>query len=497
MNKNILFVSANTIKFQPSFFISEGIYISTDRGVSWFGSDTCKGNNIQYHGGDPGITITSDGTFIITRLGRIPFTGLFSHYSTNNGLTWSNQQAVTGDNLERAVTKTDNSPISPFYGRTYTAWIRYTSPYPMVFSYTDNIKDTGQVWAAPRQINSPTQRGAGGDIAIDINGNVFICWAAVANSSPFNELFVGFASSSDGGNNWNVNENIFNVNGIQGVLSNKQNIRVNGLPKIAVDNSGGSYHGRIYIVTTQKNLSPAGSDPDVILSYSDDKGLSWAQPVRVNQDMINNNKTQFFPAIHVDNHGGVHIIYYDDRYTTNDSAGVVLSYSDDGGLTWRDYQISDHNFRPEPIGGLGQGYQGDNIDLTSSGDKIFPVWMDNSSGIYQLWTGPYDLSTINIKEQNELILDFILEQNYPNPFNPTTTIAYQIPRDGLVTLKVYDILGREVTTLVNEVKTAGKYEVKLNVEQSAISGFSLSSGIYFYELNAAGNRIIKKLVLLK
>ena len=93
---------------------------------------------------------------------------------------------------------------------------------------------------------------------------------------------------------------------------------------------------------------------------------------------------------------------------------------------------------------------------------------------------------------NSLPTRFSLEQNYPNPFNPTTTIQYSIPKTEFVTLKVYDELGREVTTLVNENKAAGSYSVQL----SAVVN-KLSSGIYIYRLQAGDYTIMKKLVLLK
>ena len=87
---------------------------------------------------------------------------------------------------------------------------------------------------------------------------------------------------------------------------------------------------------------------------------------------------------------------------------------------------------------------------------------------------------------------FILNQNYPNPFNPTTTISYQLPNNHYVTLKVYDILGKEVTTLVSEMKEAGNYNVQLST-----NSYKLSSGIYFYRLTAGNYTATKKLVLMK
>lgn len=86
--------------------------------------------------------------------------------------------------------------------------------------------------------------------------------------------------------------------------------------------------------------------------------------------------------------------------------------------------------------------------------------------------------------------EFDLNQNYPNPFNPTTKIAYSIPSDGNVTLKVYNTLGVEVTELVSGYHNAGNYEVTFD-------GANLASGIYFYELRADGVSLTRKMMLVK
>ena len=99
--------------------------------------------------------------------------------------------------------------------------------------------------------------------------------------------------------------------------------------------------------------------------------------------------------------------------------------------------------------------------------------------------------TTGVKDSKDLILSgFSLAQNYPNPFNPSTTINYIVPKLSLVTLNVYDVLGRKVSTLVNEEEMPGKYTVTFN------SG-KLASGIYFYQLSSNGNTSIKKMLLLK
>ncbi len=470
---NVFFASANTIMFVP-FFISEGIYVTIDGGVNWYGSDTCKGQPIMLHGGDPGITIDKDGTFILTRRGFSP--GLYSHYSTDFGITWSNQKTISNDDLERATMTSDAHYGSPNFGRSYAAWVKFAPPFPLQFSYTD---DGGLSWSTPAQINNPVQRNAGGDITMGADGKVYVCWAGVTSISPFTEDFVGVASSSNGGSNWQVNENAFDMNGISGILSSKGNIRVNGLPNIAVDTTNGPRNNWIYIVTTQKDLEPAGSDPDVILNRSSDGGQTWSTGIRVNQDDLNNGAIQYFPAVHVDNYGGLNIIFYDDRNTTSDSTSVFLARSEDGGNSWHEYEISDRNFKPLPIGGLGQGYQGDNISITSSNDKVWPVWMDNRTGIYQIWTVPIEFSSVNVKPADKISFKFSLMQNYPNPFNPTTKINYYLPKNANIKLNVYNVLGQKVAELINGYQTEGKHHIEFDAGK-------LSSGVYFYKLQAKG-----------
>jgi hypothetical protein len=100
-------------------------------------------------------------------------------------------------------------------------------------------------------------------------------------------------------------------------------------------------------------------------------------------------------------------------------------------------------------------------------------------------------SPVGVKEETEnLPKDYELFQNYPNPFNPTTNFGFRITNSGFVTLKVYDVLGREMTTLVSEEKPAGEYEVKFNAS-------SLPSGAYFYRLQAGEFSDTKKFVLLR
>jgi len=142
-------------------------------------------------------------------------------------------------------------------------------------------------------------------------------------------------------------------------------------------------------------------------------------------------------------------------------------------------------------------FSGNDIDETFDGGYII-------TGFREIWTDLFskyqDLCLVKTNSEGRItevkdteskfLLNFELMQNYPNPFNPTTTIAFSIPQAGNVTLKIFDALGREVSTMVNGFKSAGEYNVEFNAS-------SLASGIYLYRLQAGSFVETKKLVLMK
>ena len=103
---------------------------------------------------------------------------------------------------------------------------------------------------------------------------------------------------------------------------------------------------------------------------------------------------------------------------------------------------------------------------------------------------PANLNNLILETSAAIPLTYELGQNYPNPFNPVTTIEYQIPEDGTVKMSVYDVLGKEIKTLVNDFRPAGAYEVRLDASD-------LSSGIYFYQMRAGNFEEMRKMVVIK
>jgi hypothetical protein len=135
-------------------------------------------------------------------------------------------------------------------------------------------------------------------------------------------------------------------------------------------------------------------------------------------------------------------------------------------------------------------------------DKMFNVWTASrnvqrsdggQSGTgYDIWANVVDFNNpVNVKDDfNINIRDFYLYQNYPNPFNPTTNLSFVIGHLSLVTLKVYDVLGREIAALINEERPEGYYEVQFDAS-------GLASGIYIYRIQAGEFSSSQKMILLK
>jgi photosystem II stability/assembly factor-like uncharacterized protein len=182
-------------------------------------------------------------------------------------------------------------------------------------------------------------------------------------------------------------------------------------------------------------------------------------------------------------------------YAVGDSGAIYKTY--DAGLNWLPQQ-SETSVRLNGVHfldldyGFAVGENGTLLRTTTGGEPV--TGMANNS---------------------ELPVDFKLEQNYPNPFNPMTKIKFTIPSvtlrqaqsDILVTLKVYDVLGNEVATLVNEELPSGEYEVEFNISNLSggisVKGGSLpagrhgASGVYFYQLKTEGYLETKKMLLIK
>jgi len=351
---------------------------------------------------------------------------------------------------------------------------------------------------------------------------------------------------------------------------------------IAVDTSGGPYHGNVYLLcSVDRNSS---SDPaDVMFARSTDGGVSWSSPIKINDDS-GTSAYQWFGTMSVAPNGRIDVVWLDTRDNTGSNiSALYFSNSSDGGETWsQNEKLSD--FFDSHLGWPNQQKMGDYFDMVSdingaqlawaatfngeqdvyysyiSDSTIVPVELLSFSSsvaanvVTLNWSTATELNnhgfeierssdkaiwrTIGFREGNGTTSEpqqysypdelsgiasaklyyrlkqidfngsfeyfpnafgieveiapsvFSLSQNYPNPFNPTTIIKYAMSSKQYASLKVYDVLGNEVATLVNKEKEAGIYEVEFNAT-------GITSGIYFYKLQAGNFVETKKMIILK
>lgn len=171
--------------------------------------------------------------------------------------------------------------------------------------------------------------------------------------------------------------------------------------------------------------------------------------------------------------------YWDDvskvPYVIDAAKTTVMAYDDSTSIAIKCQYAKDNGLSGVMIWALGE-------DLTPQGQPLMEavgLAMKTTTRVYAM--GP-----------NSSIDGFALYDNYPNPFNPTTAISFQLPAHRIVTLKVFDLFGREVATLVNEFKEAGVWFVRFDA-----SAYGLSSGVYFYRIEAGAFTQTKKLILVK
>ncbi|VAX27576.1 hypothetical protein MNBD_IGNAVI01-1047 [hydrothermal vent metagenome] len=217
------------------------------------------------------------------------------------------------------------------------------------------------------------------------------------------------------------------------------------------------------------------SDPDNIKPY-------FKTLVKIRDNYLSN------PMIHRVVNSSPDKIY---TYSSFSGDNVLLTYANFDNAQNNNVVISRTNF---PSDGTSTYYltnlfNGDVIEiLPSTTDITLDTLQEYEAIVYYYGKEPV---AVDVDEDDYLMIDdYQLNQNYPNPFNPVTKITYQIPKAGLVTIKVYDVLGRVVTTLVNSQMAKGRYSVSMD-------GSNLSSGIYFYSMKAGEYFNTKKLILLK
>lgn len=227
---------------------------------------------------------------------------------------------------------------------------------------------------------------------------------------------------------------------------------------------------------------------DLNCIQSDDKGATWGTPFTIGS-LTGRDEYWFDAKYYSVGSGGVDLIWYSDSLTTTPTNVTDrLYYSYINYATPTTYgapvQISQHwPFWSDRM------YIPSIVEYYNTAGDLGALWVGGPSPYKLYWDG-YGLITRVNNNQSEIPGKYALSQNYPNPFNPVTKIDFSIPKSGLVTVKIYDILGKEVEVLINKEYSAGNYTIDFDASK-------FSSGIYFYKLSSGSFSETKKMILIK
>ena len=378
-------------------------FYSYDAGLTWGGSQQGAGGS---NSGDPTTAIDFYGRRYVGYIHSNSGQGV--SYS-DDGINWNpvlvaNPPPGWWDLLDKNHLWIDNSPTSSYLSNLYNAWTPFGGSNDKEIEISRST-DRGLSWSSAINISSAVNAGShnqGVNIQTGPNGEVYVIWA-IYDSWPSDETAIGFAKSTNGGVSYEPATRIIsNIRGIRTSETSK-NMRVNSFPSMAVDISGGTNNGDIYIVWSNIGTPGinTGSDIDVYIIKSTNGGINWSSPIKVNQDPSNLGKEHYFPWITCDPETGIlSVIFYDDRNVSSSSCEVFVANSFDGGATWEDFIVSDVSFTPSPIPGLASSYFGDYLGISARGGKVYPCWTDNRTGIAMTYVSPFE--TNNLERPTDL-----------------------------------------------------------------------------------------------
>ncbi|MFZ4590518.1 MAG: SBBP repeat-containing protein [Ignavibacteria bacterium] len=335
--------------------------------------------------------------------------------------------------------------INDQYDNVYNAGGSYNGQNSYKFDSSGN-----QVWSSRDTIFSTYK------ILLDKQNNYYL-GGQYFNPTTFNDLAL-LKYDSDGNRKWLRT---------YGQISNSHN---DDFIDMICDTLG-----NVYVSGVSAHLNQIGWDYTTI-KYNGNGDTLWVRifnPVLASDDKAN--------SIDVDKSGNVFVTGRSNYNLLGSKVATVIYNS----IGQQKYVLTyDNNL---PYG----NHEGIKVKVNSKGSFIVAGNSMNNSGIYDVVIIKYSPVTGIQNISNVVPYNFMLYQNFPNPFNSTTKIKYQISKLSNIQLIVFDVLGRELTALVNERQNPGKYEVNLDC-------FSYSSGMYFYRLVSEGNIIdTKKFVLIK
>ena len=280
---------------------------------------------------------------------------------------------------------------------------------------------------------------------------------------------------------------------LDGQMSGWTNINPDGLlgqAWVDVDKSDGPGRGNVYVMATVERNSLY--DPgDVMFAKSTDGGLTWNDPIRINDDLSFIN-TQWMGTMSVAPDGRIDVVWLDTRNAPSnhpDNSELYYSYSVDQGETWSVNERLSDSFNPH-LGYPNQNKMGDYFDMVSDEGGAHLAWANTLNGeedVYYTHIVPPVVEGLNEKNQQKISYNL---RNFPNPFSSKTKVQYYLPSINNVNLTIYDSYGRKVKELVNQKQKKGSHSVTVSVSD-------FQAGIYFARLQVTNTIETTKLVVIK
>jgi hypothetical protein len=466
-----------------SNFRQAGFAYTTDRGRSWTFPGVIEPGVFR---SDPVLGSDSNGDFYFNSLTSI--SGQFHcdvFKSSTGGATWgAGTFAQGGDKQWMTIDKTGGMGD----GNIYAFWTSAYSACP------------------PGSFTRSANRGASYESCIVIPDDPF--WGTLA-VGPDAELYVcgagftGFvvaksfgAQDSSQTVSWDTVSAV-NLDGEISAFAGSTSPNPGGLlgqAWVAVDRSSGPSRGNVYVLCSVDRTSVP--DPlDVMFARSTDGGASWSAPVRVNDD-AGTAAWQWFGTLSVAPNGRIDVIWLDTRDNPGSvNSSLYYAYSMDAGLTWSPNERLSASFNPH-VGWPQQNKMGDYFDMISDDAGAHIAWAATFNNEQDVYYGRISVPAGVAEPEAGIPGEISLLQNYPNPFNSITRIIFRVVKPEPVELRVFDVLGRDVATLVNEVRQPGTYEVRFPSITGA-GARDLTSGVYLCRLSTSGVVHSKKLLLVR
>jgi hypothetical protein len=319
---------------------------------------------------DPSVAFDSLGNVFV---GFLDQCGCWVNRSTDGGRTFGTAVAVGG--IDKPYISTN-----PLNDEVYAAFLDNHETFGPVTVYFTKSVDHGATFSEPVPVSGSGSGGNGGLVRTGAGGELYYVWSNIGTGG--NDR-VWFDRSMDGGATWLAGD-IEVATGIVAPPYDLGGFRNPNVASMAVDRSGGPYHGTVYVVFADARLG----DPDIMVVRSGDHGDTWSDPVRANDDAAGNGAHQWFPWISVDDDGHVHITFLDRRDDPdNDLYALYLATSTNGGASFGpNVRVSDGHYGPGSYGFIGD-YTG---NVVADG-RLIPVWPDARHGDCDVLAHPVDL----------------------------------------------------------------------------------------------------------